>query len=166
MRCELKDKHKIYEHKHKIFEHIVRRSSSEQEIHLITSKENNMHFSSIWITLSIRERYFHQNLSHAWHLRCEIWFALYKHNSKISLENITQHSNSKESQRASSSGNSKTQVLISAEMWFSFLYIKCVRLKNGTKVEYTIRNTNLSCLIKIGLQTKSLYISRRSSIDN
>lgn len=159
MKCELKDKHKI-------FEHIIKRSSSEQEIRLIASKKNNMHFSSIWIMFSIRVRYFHQNLSHAWHIRCEIWFALYKHNFKISLENITQRSNSKESQTASSSGNGKTQVLISAEMWFPFLYIKCVRLKNGTKVEYTILNTNLSCLIKIGLQTKNLYISRGSSIDN
>jgi len=55
--------------------------------------------------------------------------------------------------------------LCKADAWFSFLYIKCVRLKNGTKVEYTVRNTNLSRLIKIGLQNKNLRISRVSSID-
>lgn len=53
MKCKLKDEHKI-------FEHIVKRSSSEQEIFLITSKKNSMHFSSIWSMFSVCEQYFHQ----------------------------------------------------------------------------------------------------------
>lgn len=134
----------------------LRKAQVSQKYFSITSKKNNMHFSSIWNPFSIQELYFHPNLSHAWHFWmwnfiCAVQTTTLKNEPGI---NRTQHSKSKE--RKMGSGNSKRQVLISAEQMcgFSFPDIKCESLKNGTKVEYTIHNTNRSCLIKIGFKKK------------